>query len=64
MSEQQEDQSQELQHIACYELEHRIWDALDALSTGTWTPEDLSMIRYATGLNYQPPKETEHAKTR
>jgi hypothetical protein len=51
------------QHIATYELEHRIWDALDALSTGTWTPDDLSMIRYATGLNYTPPiKETEHAE--
>ena len=54
----------EQQHIATYELEHRIWTALDALTTGTWTPEDLSMIRYATGLNYQPPKESDHAKTR
>ena len=55
----------EQQHIATYELEERLWSALDALTTGTWTPDDISLLRYITGLNYTPPiKESDHAETR
>jgi hypothetical protein len=36
------------------ELEHRLWDALDNVSTGTWTQDDISVINWATGVNWQP----------
>jgi hypothetical protein len=50
----------EQQYIATYELEHRIWTALDALSTGTYTADDISLIRYCTGIDYRPPNRVGH----
>lgn len=45
------------------EMEHRLWDALDALTTGTWTDDDLALINYTTGLtNYRPTKGPQHGQ--